>query len=794
MNKSTLKKSLICVLSVLMISNPAWGRGGGGFGGGGGGGFRGGGGGGGGFGGGGGGGGFRGGGGGGGFSGGGGGFQGGGGGGFNGGGGMSGGGFRPSTPSFNPSTRPSLPSGGGGNNPGINRPMGGGGGSGVNIPNGGFHAPGSGGGGGSQFGGGNQFGGNRPQIGNPGEINRPDFNINSFGNKPGNLPGGNRPNANNPGGNGNLSGMTNKLPNNGGNRPGGNNLPNGGNSTGNLPGLGNNTPGNNLPGNGGSNSRLPFGDRPGQGGSGTEKFPNARPGQGGGGTANLPGTRPGQGGSGTEKFPNARPGQGGNGQGGDGNRFNPSNSGSISDRSQNLANQFDNYNNRGNDGNWNANHWEGPNGGDITHVGFWGPNGYWGHTGAWGPNGGHWGHSTAIGPNGIAGRTTAWGPNGNGYTHGGAIGPNGAFGYAGVSGPAGQWSRNWGGWYNNYAPAWGNGRWNYLWDTYPAAMAFSATMWGINTVSYAFGVSDYYNPYCDGATYVTQQSDIVNYNQPVVGDPNYGPQDQPADANAQPDQLTQTFDAARTAFYNEQFDVALKLTDQALTVAPRDAAMNEFRSLCLFATGKYRDSSAVIHSVLAAGPGWDWTTMISLYSNSETYTAQLRQLESTIQSNPNGADVRFLLAYHYITGDHIEAAVKQLKAVVELQPNDKLAVDLVKMYDKSAPDPATQTANKTSTDELEKPAYPMAKLYGDWTADDKSGKFMMHLGDNDEFTWKFTRDGQDQNMTGAYVVRGNNLVMQPDSGGTMLSTITMSDDSTLVFTPIGESLKLTFTK
>jgi hypothetical protein len=36
--------------------------------------------------------------------------------------------------------------------------------------------------------------------------------------------------------------------------------------------------------------------------------------------------------------------------------------------------------------------------------------------------------------------------------------------------------------------------------------------------------------------------------------------------------------------------------------------------------------------------------------------------------------------------------------------------------------------------------------------------------------------------------------MQPDSGGTMLSTIALRDDRTLALTPIGDSHELTFTR
>lgn len=492
----------------------------------------------------------------------------------------------------------------------------------------------------------------------------------------------------------------------------------------------------------------------------------------GGDTARLPGlggsTRPGAGGAGERNLPNIRPGQGGAAE-----RFNPG--GSIQDRHQSLNNRFDDMHNHWNDSGWHHQQWNGPNGGDINHVGFWGPNGYWGHTGVWGPNGGHWGHSTGIGPNGAYGRSSYFGP-------------------------AGHWSRNWGGWYNGYGPAWGYGRWNYWWNRYPVALAFGATLWGMNAMAYTFGVGNYYNPYCDGPVYYDNQA-IVSYTQPVVGDPAYeqqtsqtDPTQTPGDdtSTAAPDDLTALFNQARSAFYNEQFDDALQLTNQALAKAPRDAAINEFRSLCLFALGKYRDSATTIHAVLAAGPGWDWTTMITLYGNANTYTNQLRQLEDYVKQNPKSADGRFLLAYHYITCDHKDIAVRFLKSVCELQPQDKLAADLVRMYAPASDDPAP--APNSPPPAVDKPAYPLEKLQGDWNAKDGDGQFQLTLGKDDKFTWKFTRDGQPQSVSGAYAIRGTNLVMQPDSGGVMLSDITLKNDQTLIFSPVDDGKKLTFTR
>ena len=621
---------------------------------------------------------------------------------------------------------------------------GGGFGGGGGFHGGGFGGGGYGGGGfhgGSSFGGGGFGGGGFSEgAGRSGGGFRPADTSHSFG-------GGGFDRA---GGFGGMSGA---------NRPNVTHMPDDGFGGGSRPQIN----------SGGGITRSDFGgDRFGGGNAGTRDLGlSGGTGRGnfGGNPARLPGL--GSGGAGDRGLPTIRPGQGGAGE-----RINQG--GSIQNRHNDLNSRFDDLHNHWNDSGWHHQQWNGPNGGEINHVGYWGPNGYWGHTGAWGPNGGHWGHTTGITPYGAWGRTTAYGP-------------------------AGHWSRNWGVWYNGYGPAWGYGHWGYLWNRYPAALAFGATMWGLNSMDYMFGVGNYYNPYCDGPVYYDNQA-VVSYTQPVVGDPTYDNQaaastdasgDGTTPTPAPTDELTALVNQARTSFYNEQFDDALQLTNQALVKAPRDAAINEFRSLCLFALGRYRDSAATIHAVLAAGPGWDWTTMISLYGNAQTYTNQLRALEDYVKTNPQSADARFLLAYHYITCDHKDTAVGFLKAVCKLQPKDQLAADLVKMY---SPQDDAAPAPDTPPPAVEKPAYPLEKLQGDWKASDADGQFQLTLGKDDKFTWKFTRDGQPQSVSGAYTVRGTNLVMQPDSGGVMLSDIKLKDDGSLLFSPIENGRKLTFTR
>ncbi len=122
---------------------------------------------------------------------------------------------------------------------------------------------------------------------------------------------------------------------------------------------------------------------------------------------------------------------------------------------------------------------------------------------------------------------------------------------------------------------------------------------------------------------------------------------------------------------------------------PNDPALHEFRALALFALGRYDEAAAALYAVLSVGPGWDWSTMISLYGNPDAYTQQLRALENNVTQNANSAANRFVLAYHYLTQGHMNEAADQLKAVVSLQPKDQLSAQLLQQIQQKDGSPAS---------------------------------------------------------------------------------------------------------
>ena len=196
--------------------------------------------------------------------------------------------------------------------------------------------------------------------------------------------------------------------------------------------------------------------------------------------------------------------------------------------------------------------------------------------------------------------------------------------------------------------------------------------WGLGSLIYNSGYLGYSNPYYNNSygsigNYSYSQPIPVAYNASVVVGQN------------DPNSADEVLNNADAAFQQNDYDAALDIINKGIAQYPDDAVLHEFRALVLFARQDYQQAASTIHSVLAVGPGWDWTTLSSMYSSVAVYTEQLRALEAFTKANPQDAASRFLLAYHYMSCGHADAATRQLEQVVKLMPNDRVAADLLKM-------------------------------------------------------------------------------------------------------------------
>lgn len=337
---------------------------------------------------------------------------------------------------------------------------------------------------------------------------------------------------------------------------------------------------------------------------------------------------------------------------------------------------------------------------------------------------------------------------------------------------------------SRYAYRYPNRRWNYWQRRYPVVASFGLSPWAVNRAGYAFGYYGYNNPYCYAPSYVNYGG--YDYTQPIVVE-NYSSSSQYADApvDSQNDQAMAAFNYAQQQFYNGDYDGALESINEALKDLPNDAVLHEFRALVLFALGDYQTAAATLYPVLSVGPGWNWSTMNSLYPDVAVYTQHLRALEDYRTANPNDAAARFVLSYQYITCGHTEAAIKQLKKLLEIAPDDRLAAQLLTGLDENTEIP--DETPKFVPPEVEK-TIDTRPLIGSWKATRGEDKFAMTLKDDGKFDWSFTRNDKVQNVTGVWSMNEKGiLAMEMDDETVMLSQIVLNESGGLDFYMLGDT-------
>ncbi len=629
------------------------------------------------------------------------------------------------------------------------------------------------GGGGARPGGGGisrPSGGARPQPSRPPTSHTGSFSRPGGGSQP-SIGGGGRPSIGG-GGHPSIGGGSRPGIGGGGLRP----SIGGGNSPGiaNRPGAGGGGVQNPLIANrpsirpGGGGERNPFINnrpdvRPGAGGGGVQNpilanRPDIRPGAGGGGVQNpnfdnRPGVRPGAGGGGVQNpifdnRPGIRPGGGGAGE------RNPfianlpgirPGGGGAGERFPNLPDRRPGWEDRPNRVNiGNDIHINNINNNNFISNRTWNSN--W-HHGNW--NGNNW--------------------NGNWNRPGG------------------------GGWWNGYAHGYRDGYWDRPWYAQPVAWGMGA--WAMGSIFYNSGYATYSNPYYAPAASTevyydySQPIQVVSQSTMASVDTTAAPADPGAasPAAAYPPAVqegTSHGDMARDAFDKGDYAGALKEIDLALQKLPNDAALHELRALVQFAMKDYQSAAATLYAVLSAGPGWDWTTLSSLYPNVDAYTEQVHALEEFVKLHPEDPAGHFVLAYHYLTQGHNDPAVRQLRDVVRLQPSDQLAKQLLSMIGGNAapsvaegpPPAATLTADPPNPSEVSK--IDAKQIVGNWTTERADGTtFALTLTVDDKFTWAYSRGGRKgDEFGGAYAVDGAVLVLSRADGAQMPGLVTVNQD------------------
>ena len=223
---------------------------------------------------------------------------------------------------------------------------------------------------------------------------------------------------------------------------------------------------------------------------------------------------------------------------------------------------------------------------------------------------------------------------------------------------------------------------------------------------------------------------------------------------------------------------------------------HEFRALILFATKQYKEAAATVYAVLSVGPGWDWATLSGFYPDVNVYTAQLRALEQYRNENLKSPEVRFLLAYQYMSCGHSDAAIAELKEVVRLSPKDQLSAQLLAALTQRQ----VGRQARAQLRRLPAPAKPVtaASLVGTWTASRPDGSsFALDVAKDGTYSWQYTQQGKSQTFSGAYTVADNLLILKEGGNPNMIGQIVLVSDNQFNFKLVGDNPAdpgLTFSK
>lgn len=345
---------------------------------------------------------------------------------------------------------------------------------------------------------------------------------------------------------------------------------------------------------------------------------------------------------------------------------------------------------------------------------------------------------------------------------------------------------------------WHHGHWNYGWnnryrrshwwhdddDDFGSGFMWGIGVWSLGNLIYDMGYQSYRNPY-PAPPVQAQYGDAtaaITYTEPVsVTAAAMPPGDDPTATIAET-KSDEALERSRTAFQQGDYLAASKAVDEAIGYTSGDITLHEYRALVFFALGKYSDAAGVLNPVLASGPGWGWDTMIGFYNGSENYNEHLRKLEASAKGQPDKADARFLLGYHYMVCGHIEKSYEEFAKATELQPADSISRQLRDLTASSIPDGGDSEGEPPA-----RPApVPADQLVGTWVSDrGADGKVTFAMSQDGNYTWTFMNGGKSSELKGTYGLNDKGLLVLTSDDSQMVSAIEMTEGSKLHFTLVG---------
>lgn len=379
----------------------------------------------------------------------------------------------------------------------------------------------------------------------------------------------------------------------------------------------------------------------------------------------------------------------------------------------------------------------------------------------------------------------SFGGNGWGYR------PYGGWGYgynpyvgAAAAGYGAAWANNYAYWNRGYHP-WYNGCYQgYGYNSWGVGgPGLGIGLWGLSSLALNFGYSAYSNPFVVVASSNPSPAYQI-YVQPVINVAQAVPETDSQPAKL-PESAAGSFDKATADFKAGNYKAALSGVEKAIASFPKDVVMHEFKALCLFALRDYQQSSAVMHSLLASGPGWDWTTMSSLYPDIDIYKGQLQSLVDKTTANPNDAALVFLLGYHQMTAGDTEAARGTIRKVRSLLPKDPVVDNLYRVSGAAAEDEKDGEKKREETDE--KGPDIRLDIMGEWkAARPDGGTIGLDVRKDGRFSWEVTeKSGKKDAFEGTFTLEGPLLVLERASGGALMGRVMAVSEKEFAFKVVG---------
>lgn len=290
--------------------------------------------------------------------------------------------------------------------------------------------------------------------------------------------------------------------------------------------------------------------------------------------------------------------------------------------------------------------------------------------------------------------------------------------------------------------------------------------WLIGPMVYRWGYLDYRNPFHEAAPADAARAAVHDYAHPI-------------DLAATPPPEAALYDGlrrfaeAREAFLSEDYTGALQRADEAVGLIPDAPSLHYFRGFTLLALHRYDEAAAVFHAAIAVVPGWDWKTTAKLYSRPETYTRQLRLLESYTEQHPRSAAAHFLLAVQYLTTGFADAALDQLRQVAALRPDDPLTARL--LVELQTP-PAGAGVGASGR------GGQAGDLQGTWTARPREGTTItMTIRPHGHVTWSVVEGGPVRRYEGFGLHADGVLTLTEDAYNSMAGRVIWADPTHFTF-------------